>query len=242
MTQPDNPFCHLPELKNLIQDPEASPMRALTSELIRTQMRAHGVDPDAVLLSDEDREASRRRFLEVRAPGDLWVFAYGSLMWNPGFLFTEVRRAHAPGYARRMLIKDTLGGRGTHDAPGMIAGLDVGDGCDGMAFRIAKDAVEAETAIIWTRERSVQGYHTHLIPLETPQGPIEALAFVVDHDADLIDATLTRDEKIQYIATGAGFLGTSLEYVSSLDAGLRSLGLEDAYITDLLTAARAYSA
>ena len=32
---------------------------------------------------------------------DLWVFAYGSLMWNPGFHFGEVRRACLPGLLAR---------------------------------------------------------------------------------------------------------------------------------------------
>ena len=43
-------------------------------------------------LSDEERAESLRATM-ARAPdhGEVWVFGYGSLMWNPSFSYVERR-------------------------------------------------------------------------------------------------------------------------------------------------------
>jgi cation transport protein ChaC len=33
--------------------------------------------------------------------GDLWVFAYGSLIWRPGFAYVEAHRGTLAGFRRR---------------------------------------------------------------------------------------------------------------------------------------------
>ena len=78
------------------------------------------------VLSNEEREATRHEILSGRRDADLWVFAYGSLMWDPAFLFEEVRRADVSGYARRFCLQDEIGGRGSRDAPGLMSALDRG--------------------------------------------------------------------------------------------------------------------
>lgn len=239
MTHAPDPFVHHPELRDLIDDPLTSPLRNLSTDWVRENIRAHGFDPEAIMVTDDERISSHRRFLETLAPGDLWVFAYGSLMWNPAFVFAEVRRAHTPDYARDMLIKDTLGGRGTPEAPGMIAALDRGAGCTGLAFRILQEHVEEETVRIWNRERLIPAYHTRMIPLQTDAGPISAMTFVADHSAELIDDTLSRDDVAHYVATGSGFLGSSLDYVENLCTHLEALRIDDARLFELRDAARA---
>ena len=82
--------------------------------------------PDPKRRSAEAREASRRVTLASHT-GDLWVFAYGSLMWDPAMDFTEVRRAWLPGHARRFILCDIYGARGTPEAPGLMAALDWGE-------------------------------------------------------------------------------------------------------------------
>lgn len=48
------------------------------------------------------------------------------MMWDPAFRFEEVPRAHVLSYARRFILKDIYGGRGTVDAPGLMVALDKG--------------------------------------------------------------------------------------------------------------------
>jgi hypothetical protein len=52
--------------------------------------------PPFPMYDDATREAhSARKTLEGHE-GDLWIFGYGSLIWDPALEFAEVRRAFAP--------------------------------------------------------------------------------------------------------------------------------------------------
>jgi cation transport protein ChaC len=103
-------FMHLPELEGRITPPEASGLR-LTDEVLAAwdaQARAQGL-PDDWRLPDADVERSRQAVLADIGGEDLWVFGYGSLMWNPGIHFQEVRRASLDGFARRLPWPPRLG-------------------------------------------------------------------------------------------------------------------------------------
>ena len=129
-----DPFVHHPDLRGLITDPEKSFFRNFRPADIDARMKALG-RPDGWRHTDEEIEAARLAFLAERLDSDLWIFAYGSLMWDPGFNFAEVRRANAPRHARKFILKDSFGPRGCPEAPGLMAALDDGEGCDGLAFR-----------------------------------------------------------------------------------------------------------
>ena len=177
---------------------------------------------------------------EIREP--VWIFAYGSLMWDPAICFAEVRRAHVAGYARRFILKDTFGARGTPAAPGLQAALDIGEACDGLAFRIPRDTIEEETGYLWRREFIAPAYRPVVVAATTAAGPIEALAAVADHAAAIIRPDLTRAEQVRYLATGAGILGTSLQYIETLAAQFAALGIDDPEVTSLLAEVRACAA
>lgn len=169
-----------------------------------------------LLNTDNEREASRRQVLDGRQNGDLWVFAYGSLMWDPALRFSEVRRAAAPGYERRFILKDIYGGRGTPEEPGLMAALDHGDGCEGLVFRIDSSDVDTETEILWRREMIGNAYQPVFIEALVDDQPVEALTFVADHGADSMCTELTREEQVRFISTGTGFMGTSHEYLKNI--------------------------
>ncbi|MFY0635686.1 MAG: gamma-glutamylcyclotransferase [Vannielia sp.] len=187
--------------------------------------------------SDAEREADRAATLARRPTQDLWVFAYGSLMWDPAFHFSEVRRAHAPGHARRFILLDTRGGRGTAETPGLMAALDTcpeGPGCDGLAFRIPAAQVEAESAILWQRERVADGYLSRFIDTTHAGGTVPALTFLADHSSATMVPTLSRETQIEYIATGTGILGTSADYLRTIARQFAELRIADPDITALL--------
>jgi len=155
---PDNAFVHLPELQGRLTPAHASGLR-LTDEVLAewdAQARCQGL-PAHWRLPDIEVEQSRREVLSTitAQQQDLWVFAYGSLMWNPGFHFGEVRRACLPGFARRFALSTTLG-RGTPDCPGLVLTLQRTSGadqvgCEGLAFRIPAPLVEDESRMLWRR-------------------------------------------------------------------------------------------
>ncbi len=235
MTDSADPFAHHPELRDKIVDPHQSYFRDFQPSALDDEMTARGFP--MWRLSDAAREATRQKLLAGHA-GDLWVFAYGSLMWDPGFLFEEIRRAAVTGYRRHFCLQDELGARGTRDAPGLMAALDLGGSCIGLAFRIAEHRVEVETEILWRREMVAGSYVPALIDAATDSGVVKAVAFLANRQASRIRPDISRTEQIRYIATGAGFLGSSLDYIENLAAHLAALGIRDADLTSLLEAAR----
>jgi cation transport protein ChaC len=241
MSAPPDPFSHHPELRDRISDPMTSFFRSFTTQDLAVRLRERGFPVDW-WYSDGEREASRAAALAGRWDGDLWVFAYGSLMWDPALRFEEVRRAHVPDCARRFILKDVYGGRGTSDAPGLMAALDRGPGCDGLVFRISRKNIDEETKVLWRRERIGPAYIPTFVEAIASERRITALAFMADHDAPLIDASLTRTEQIEFLATGTGFLGSSLEYLRNIASHFTALGIEDEEVVSLLREAEAYIA
>jgi cation transport protein ChaC len=148
-------------------------------------------------------------------------------MWDLGIRFAEVRRARVPGYARRFILKDLYGARGTFEKPGLMAALDGGPECEGLVFRIARDDIEEETEVLWRREQIVPAYEAVFVEAQTPERRIEALTFLAHHDAEMIDAGLTRERQIEYVATGKGFAGTSMDYLRNIQEKFVALGIHD---------------
>lgn len=227
-----DPFAHHPELRELIADPETSFFRNFSVERVLEQfpqLEAHRDWP----YTDMQREALRSAALSGHS-GDLWVFGYGSLMWDPALRFAEVRRARVADHARRMILVDWRGGRGSEDAPGLMAALDEGPGCDGLAYRIAADAVDAETEILFRREMIAPSYHARFVEAMLDDGPVRALAFVADHSVPEIQAELPRVDQIRFIATGSGFLGSSRDYLANIVEHSKALGIHDEDCISLL--------
>ncbi|MEM6462913.1 MAG: gamma-glutamylcyclotransferase [Pseudomonadota bacterium] len=233
-------FAHHPELRNKVLDPQQSYFRGFNPKDFDERMKALGIKKPW-RLTDEEREATRLEILKNRRDEDLWVFAYGSLMWDPGFEFEDLLKADVPGYARVFCLKDDFGARGTREAPGLMAALDEGNGCSGIAFKIAKTKIEEETEILWRREMVTGVYVPNVVAASTALGEIECITFLANHAASRIRTDLTREEKVRYLATGSGFRGTSLEYIENLADHLLALGIEDVYVSALLEEARAHS-
>ena len=104
MRRDPDPFAHHPELRGRIADPETSFFRTLRVEAL---LERHP-DLEGWAYPDEQREALRAEALRGLA-GDLWIFAYGPLMWDPALRFAEVRRARADGHARRFILLNDFG-------------------------------------------------------------------------------------------------------------------------------------
>lgn len=234
-----DPFAAHPELRPLIRDPGQSPLRGLYAASLGKETSNPAL-PGPRIRSAEAREASRRVALAGHT-GDLWVFAYGSLMWDPAMDFAEVRRAWLPGHGRRFILCDTFGARGTPEAPGLMAALDQGEGCHGLAFRIPDKCVEAETRNLWAREMVLPSYVPRFLPVDLDRESVRALAFLADHDTDMIRGDLTREEQVRYMATGTGFLGSSRDYLETIARQFAALGIDDPDVSALMAEVRAFA-
>lgn len=236
MTGDSDPFKHHPELRDKVVDPLISDYRSMNVGLLDDKMLAAGAQVDW-RYSDAYREDARRKTLNGRRDGDLWVFAYGSLMWDPGFRFSEVRTALLRGYQRSFCLKSELG-RGTPAKPGLIAGLDNGGECSGLVFQIDRDRLDEESRVIWKREMLAHAYAPEFVQVETSFGRVEALTFVVDHTANGYLTGISVEEIARYIATGVGIFGSSLEYVESLVEHFETMGIEDGALVRLCDLSR----
>ncbi len=237
----DSAFRHVPELRGRMVDPDQSRLRLTLERFAEMDAEAEklGRAPDW-RLPHEEREADRKRTLGERLGGEVWIFAYGSLIWDPGVHFDEVRRARLDRRRRRFCMHLEMG-RGSPEAPGLMAALDdcpEGRACEGIALRIPAALADAETEILWRREMISGAYRPEFLPADTPQGPIEALVFSAKHDHwRYVD--VKRDEAARRIATAQGVLGPNIEYLENLVAGLDALGIEDPDMRDLLSRAHA---
>jgi glutathione-specific gamma-glutamylcyclotransferase len=205
---------------------------ALTRENIRDgtirRMLEQAGDPRlAMLLSDEARDASLAAMLVDHPAGsDAWVFAYGSLIWNPAIHTVERRMARLHGWHRRYCLWTVLG-RGTPDCPGLMLGLERGGSCVGVAWRIAAPAVPVELDILWRREMISGSYVPRWVSLETPDGPLRALTFAINRDHVRYAGRLDDDAVAQVVAQATGPLGTCREYLDNTIGHLRELGIRD---------------
>lgn len=227
-------FTHLPELAGRLTPADASGLR-LTDEVLAAwdaQARAQGLPPDW-RLPDEEVERSRQAVLAGRGGEDLWVFGYGSLMWNPGIHFREVRRARLDGFARRFALATTIG-RGTPECPGLVLTLRRQAGaCHGLVFRIHRSLVETESRLLWRREMIRGGYCPALLPLDTPQGGVEALVLTANTAHPQYCHDLSLQDTAAIIASACGSIGTNRDYLDQLNEQLDLLGIEDGHVREL---------
>ena len=163
------------------------------------------------------------------AAAPLWVFGYGSLIWNPEFPVAERRLARAPGWRRRFCMW-SIHHRGTPEAPGLVLALDAapGGGCDGVALRVAPGA-EAET-LIALRERELisSAYLERWIGVRLADGAAaEALAFVIDRAHAQYCGNLDLETQARVIAGACGGRGPNCEYLWQTARHLAELGIPD---------------
>lgn len=178
-------------------------------------------------LTPEEREASRLATLAARPEGQpVWVFGYGSLIWNPAFHFAEQRLGRVEGFHRSFCMR-ILSGRGSEDFPGLMLALDQGGTCDGVVFRLDEDAVEEETRIIWEREMIAGTYQPTWVTVETKSGPVGAFTFVVDQNHNRYVGRLSEEEQVAVLARAAGPIGAGCEYLYQTTAHLEAMGIGD---------------
>lgn len=158
----------------------------------------------------------------------LWVFGYGSLIWDPGFPVAERRIARLDGWHRSFCMR-SIHHRGTVDDPGLVLALDraTGAACDGLAFAVAPGAEAATLAALRERELISSAYLETTLPLETVDGPLTALAYVIDPDHDQYCGGLPLEEQARIIAKAIGGRGPNRDYLWATVAHLTDLGISD---------------
>lgn len=157
---------------------------------------------------------------------DLYVFAYGSLIWRPDFAFLEAVPATLHGWHRAFCVYSTHY-RGTAARPGLVLGLDRGGSCRGLVYRVAGDAVAETLAILRAREQVNYVYLEQTVPLRTPRGPVAAVTYAIDRSHAQYAGKLPFETQVAMIARAEGLAGRNRDYLAATAAELRRLGLAD---------------
>lgn len=175
-------------------------------------------------------QAARMIAVTLSDPSDdLWVFAYGSLMWNPGFDFVERAPARLIG-AHRSLCVRSVHWRGTPEQPGLVLGLDRGGSCIGIAFRVAAENAQATLAYLRAREQVTNIYKEERRRVWLRDGSgraLTAVTFLVDRGHSQYAGRLSLEERVRIVRQGHGHGGPNGDYVRATVEHLAELGIRD---------------
>ena len=172
--------------------------------------------------------------MATEPPADLWVFAYGSLMWRPGFLYDKRCRATLQGWRRRLCVWSHVY-RGTPQAPGLVLGLDAGGACEGVAFHV--EASERATTVRYLRERELvtDAYFERVLPVALETGArVAALTYVANVAHAQYAPPMTAERALAIINASRGLSGANTDYVRNTVAHLREVGIEDVELDALI--------
>ncbi|HVB16862.1 MAG TPA: gamma-glutamylcyclotransferase [Stellaceae bacterium] len=156
----------------------------------------------------------------------VWLFAYGSLMWNPEFAFAEARPAYLYGYHRSFCLY-SRDYRGTPERPGLVLGLDRGGSCHGIAYRLMPERVGEALDRIWAREMTGRVYQMRRVAVRTSEGAASAYACVVRRQSPDYAGRLPPEAAARLLAGAVGGRGTGRDYLASTVRHLAALGIRD---------------
>lgn len=179
------------------------------------------------LLSETELEASLQEALASphRLP-DVWLFAYGSLIWNPVLEFDERVVATAHGWHRSFCLASRVN-RGTPERPGLVLGLDRGGRCTGVAYRIPERAAEQELRLLWRREMLLGSYAPRWVLATHGARALRALAFVVRRGRSGYAGRLPAETVVDRLIHARGTVGTGIDYLRQTIDGLAAIGIRD---------------
>lgn len=205
--------------------------RNLTAELVAHVERFEpdpGPDPGTTEHTPQEVDAMVEVLLREYTPKDLWVFAYGSLIWNPEFQFDECRSATAYGWHRSFCLTLTRW-RGTRELPALMLALDRGGSCQGLVYRLPSQDHFKQIGLLLAREidANPQTNVARWISVKTTSGPLRALAFVAARNGKAYAGKLPMDKVAQVLSRAAGHWGSAAQYLFRTVTMLKEQGIRD---------------
>ncbi len=183
-------------------------------------------------------QAELHRIWRLRPRGNLWLFAYASLIWRPEGHVTESRPGLIHGWHRSLCMKSTVN-RGTPELPGLVFALDRGGSCKGLALKLGGDNAYEEFQKLWDREMLNAVYTPKWVNCDTPEGIVVALTFTLGRDHDSYLGKLSDEEYLQRFRQCTGRYGTTWDYVRQTHDALHEIGIADAPLCHLVKIGKA---
>ncbi len=191
-------------------------------------------DANRVPMTDEDFASVVSTILNDHGPGPVWVFGYGSLLWNPGFTFAERRRARLRGWHRAFCLQ-IVRFRGSPEQPGLMLALEHGGSCKGEVFRVDEQVAAQELEKLVRREipyrRLAKAWR--FVDVDIHGERQKALTFYAGMRRDLFYARLPLHTQAHMLARAAGHGGSGAAYLHHTVMKLEELGIHDSYLWEL---------
>lgn len=185
----------------------------------------------------ENNEICPLKAFEITGTENIWVFGYGSLIWNPGFEYINAIPGHLCGYHRRFCLY-SKSYRGTEEEPGLVLGLDRGGSCSGVLFEVEASAVKEAMAYLWEREQHPPGvYHPEKVSVlkhGSLDEKIDACTFVINSEHADYCKSKCKDSAAECIYKAKGNRGSNIEYLERTVHKLQELDIADVQLEDLL--------
>jgi cation transport protein ChaC len=165
-----------------------------------------------------------------------WIFAYGSLMWRPGFAYEEARHARLIGYRRCFCIY-SMHHRGTPARPGLVLGLDRGGASEGIAYRVSAERYPVIVRYLREREQVSGVYREVRVAVAligAAKREVTALTYVVERAHPSYAGRLPLALQARLIKGASGLSGINLDYLISTLAHLAELAIRERELERLL--------
>ena len=193
------------------------------------------IDPELIL---RDPHAALQRLRQQwSGAAERWVFGYASLLWRPEFEAAEHRSALVRGWHRALRMRSRVN-RGTPQQPGLVFALLPGGACRGAVYRLREQTAEEELDRLWAREQPTGVYDARLLPCQTQQGPVVALAFTLSRRSEACLPRMADAEVLHILRHARGRYGSTLAYLAETAAALRERQVHDREIERLMALAR----
>jgi cation transport protein ChaC len=188
-------------------------------------------------LPESERDKSRWNILsQLPNDQDVWLYAYGSLIWSPMIKYSEKKHARLYGFHRQFCMWTKIG-RGTPDCPGLTLALEPGGSNKGIAYRIPAKNVEQELKIVWNREMIGGSYVPKVVNLhinnKQKKVSVLAIAFVMNRAHENYAGKIALETMAEAIAVAEGPLGKCSDYLFNTVMHLEKLGLTDRRLAEL---------
>jgi len=206
------PMSLTPDLVALCERPEPDP----------------GPNPNFTPIEPAELDILSERLLEQLGDRALWLFAYGSLIWKPNFVFVEQRRGTIHGWHRSFCLELTRW-RGSPQQPGLMMALEQGGSCDGVTFRLPDGEHREHIRNLVGREITTREdlAMVRWVTVRTETGPMRALVFWAGPKGDGIASKLPLERVARVLARACGHVGSCASYLYNTVAKLEEFGIRD---------------
>ena len=186
------------------------------------------------MTSDKEKKDLKNKIIKDLGNKDLYVFGYGSLIWNPGFNFISKHKTRIQGY-KRAFCQWNNNRRGTDEVPGLVLALEEGDFCDGISFLVEEKDKDSTVGYLINRE-IVTGAYIPILCKAVLENKSECivLTFIMNKEHPKYAPNLTLDDQAKQISISRGDAGTCYEYMENTYLGLVENNIKDSDIDQLM--------